>query len=218
MIVVGANSLAPLASGVSIELAALALGSLVFARLVLRERFDSVRLVGLTLIGARILLLATPVFASSTAGGWGVLLFVAAGGMCAGYAVLVRYWQIPPATAASVVAVVSLLTYAPYYLMAEDMCRLIACPWPLLAEQILAQGLIAGTASLIAFSMSVRFLGVATAGALPMLTPLIAACATWFLTGEYQTICGWVALTASAFGAIFLVLDFPSCWFRSKRA
>lgn len=216
--VVGGNSLVPFASGVSIELAALAFGSILLARLALNERLDSFRLIGLTLIGGRIALLATPAIVSGSTEAWGVLLFIAAGAMCAGYGALVRFWQIPPVTAVGVVATVSLVIYGPYYLLVEGTCRLLEAPWSLLIEQIVAQGLIAGTTSLIAFSMSVRLLGVATAGTLPMLTPLIAGGATWFLTGEYQSFCGWAVLTASAFGAAALILDVPAYLFRSRRA
>jgi drug/metabolite transporter (DMT)-like permease len=205
--VLGGDRLAPFASGVLVEKAALAVGCIVLARLRLGERLDAARWVALCLLGTRIFLIAgSNLLSGSTQVQLGILLFAASSCMSAAFAAFVCRWKIAPLSAMAVVSISSLLTFGPYYLATDGGEHLMASSSGLLFEEIVCQGLIAGIAAWIGFIYSARLLGLVTATFLPAITPAIAVTIGLVFMGELPTLSQWSMIAFSSVGALLLVI------------
>jgi drug/metabolite transporter (DMT)-like permease len=199
--------LSPLASGVLVESAALAVGCIVFAALLLKEPLNPVRWTALLLLGGRIVFLIGSDIRIDTLVPLGLTLFCAAGAMSAFFTTLVCRWRIAPTSAMAIVSISSLTTFGPYYLWSGGIRHLLAMPPLLLFEQIICQGLIAGFAAWVSFVYSARLLGLVSATFLPAITPAIAVITGLELTDQMPTGAQWALILLSFGGAMLLVIS-----------
>jgi drug/metabolite transporter (DMT)-like permease len=175
LIGVGGYMYAPLAHGAVLQPAALTLGGMGLAALVLKDRLTRARGIGGLIIVLGLAVIAGP--GLLTGGGLAPLgdtMFVAAGLMWAGFTILSRRWGISPLGATAAVSVISLLIYTPFYLGFVGFGRLLAQPWSVLVPQIVVQGLLSGVVAVIAYSAAVQRLGAGRAAAFPALVPAVA--------------------------------------------
>jgi drug/metabolite transporter (DMT)-like permease len=163
-------ALAPAAHGAVIIPGATPLISAVLLRLLFGERVGPVRLAGLALILAGLVLVSWP----SLSGGagdvtWaGDLLFVVAGVLWALFTVAARAWGVDPMRATAVVWVLA-LAYLPVY-GAVAGTGVFDAPRGELAFQALYQGVGVAILALVLYAQAIRTLG---AGAASLFMPLI---------------------------------------------
>lgn len=182
---VSGYSFAPLAHGAVIQPAALTLGSIGLAFLVLGDRPTIARVVGVAIILAGLAVIAGPGLMTGTAlTPIGDLLFAAAGLMWAVFTVLSRRWGVSPVAGTAVVSVLSATVYVPGYVLVIGADRLLAAPLPMLAAQILVQGVLSGVVAVIAFSKAVQIIGAGRAAVFPALVPAVAILIGMPVTGE----------------------------------
>lgn len=187
-----ALSLAPAAHGAALMTGALPLYTSILAMVVLGERFGTVKLAGLLLIVAGVVLMACDSLAAGERGQWrGDLLFAAASITWAVYTVLAQRWRVRPLQAATVVYVLAAILYLPVYFLAFDS-RLAEASLPDLVIQGLLHGVLATLVSIFAFMRVVQALGASS-------TTMLTAAAPGFMTllaipllGEIPT---WLAVT-----------------------
>lgn len=109
----------------------------------------------------------------------GDAMFVAAGGIWAGFGVLLRKYRLDPLLATAVVSFSALLTYVPVYLWHAGLAHLAQVDGQILLVQVLVQGVIAGAGTLYAYGKTVALLGPARAAVFPALAPCLAALLAW---------------------------------------
>jgi drug/metabolite transporter (DMT)-like permease len=178
----------PLGHGGVIQPSCAALGGLVLAALVLREKLPLRRatgalaiVFGLGLIGAEAL---------TTIGAHGLLgdfLFVAAGFSFATFGMLLRLWRVTPMRAVGVTSAVSLAALPIQALTAGFATLLEAGFWENLL-QALVQGVFAGAGSTYLFTRSVVLLGAGRAAVFPSLVPGFTLLIGYLLLGEIPTV------------------------------
>jgi drug/metabolite transporter (DMT)-like permease len=164
--------LVPLGHGTTIQPACAALFGLLLASLVLHERATLQRWIG----GATIIvgLIVFGIESLTTIGGHGVggdLLFVTAGFFWALFGILLRLWRVSGTRAIAVVAVLSIILFAPLYWIFvgfHGMARLSLSENLL---QIVVQGVLAGALPIYLFARSVILLGAGRAAVFPALVP-----------------------------------------------
>ena len=124
--------LVPLGHGTTIQPACAALFGLILATVVLRERATATRVLGgVTIIAGLIVFGAESLATIGHSGVGGDLLFVTAGLFWATFGTLLRYFRMSGTRATAVVAVLSVVVYAPLYailvgfggLAAAEPCR-----------------------------------------------------------------------------------------------
>jgi drug/metabolite transporter (DMT)-like permease len=206
---VGGYAYAPLAHGAVLQPAALTIGGLLLAKVVLKDRPSPERIAGVGVILAGLVLIAGHGFWT---GGpqtvLGDLMFVGGGLMWAGFTVLQKRWALAPLQATAAVSVLSGLFYAPLYLALVGMDRIIALPWPMLLGQVLVQGLLSGVVAVIAFSRAVQILGAGKAAIFPALVPAVAILVGIPVAGEWPTelqLLGLGLITTGLFVALGLL-------------
>lgn len=163
---------APLAHGAVIQPSTIALASMLFAALLLKERVTRARIGGIALIVAGLALIAS--HADAMGGGmvWiGDLMFIAAGLSWTGFTILIKRWELDPLAVTAAVSVLSALVVVPAMLVAGDLDRLAALAPGMLAAQVIVQGVAAGVVAVIAFGIAVRRLGAGRAGLFPATVP-----------------------------------------------
>ncbi len=97
-----------------------------------------------------------------------------------------RRWRLPPLPATAAVAVLSGALVVPAYLATGGAARVLAQPGEF-AVQAVAQGLLAGVAATLTYSVAVARLGAARAGVFPSLVPAAAVVLGVPLLGEWPT-------------------------------
>lgn len=196
----------PLGHGTTIQPACAALSGLILATLILGERLTPQRIVG----GAAIVvgLLVFGLESLATIGNHGVagdLLFATAGFFWAMFGTLLRIWRISGRLAVAVVAVLSLVVYAPIYVVFigfHNMARLG------LAEnllQLLVQGVLAGALPIYLFARAVILLGAGRAAVLPALVPGFGLIAGYLALGVVPSLAQVVGLVIVVAGFRFVV-------------
>ncbi|HVZ54855.1 MAG TPA: DMT family transporter [Pseudolabrys sp.] len=199
-------TLVPLGHGTTIQPACAALFGLVLATLILGERPTAARIAG-----GVIIIVGLGVFGAeslATIGSHGVggdLLFASAGLFWASFGTLLRLWQVPGTRAAAVVGALSVLIYAPLYLLwggADNMLRMG------LAEnllQIAVQGLFAGALPIYLFARSVVLLGAGRAATFPALVPGFGVIIGYLALGVVPSLAQLIGLAIVAVGFRFVV-------------
>jgi len=207
-------TLAPLAHGAVIAPAAQMLAGVLLSAWIAHQ--------GLTreaVVGAAFVLLGL-VFVGGDAllqvqGEWTLLgdaLFLLAGCCWGLFGALSRRWQLEPLRLTAVVLVLSLLLFAPGYLLLADFDRLVAASGGLIVVQLLAQGLGAGLVAMLAFNRAVALIGSARAAFFGALVPGAATLLAVPVLGEIPSLLqllGIAAVVAGlliAFGAARLLL------------
>src|SRR3989442_65061 len=148
-----------------------ALGGLVLATLVLKEKLPAQRAAGALVIVAGLAVIGADALATiGTHGLVGDLSFVTDGLMLAAFASLLRLWRIAPTRAVAVTSVVSLIDVAIQW-FAFGFERMIALGLTENLVQFVVQGIFAGAAGTYLFTRSVVLLGAGRAPGFPPLVP-----------------------------------------------
>jgi len=142
------------------------------------QKVEGVRLAGLACIALGMALFAAGSFRSGSLDWRGDLLFLAAAMLWAVHSLAFPHCGLTPWQGAAFVNGWSSLLLLPVLAIAGAP-RLLSAPWPDVALQALAQGLVAGVLGLVIYMLAVARLGAAraslSAAAVPVLTTLGAA-------------------------------------------
>jgi drug/metabolite transporter (DMT)-like permease len=180
-------TLAPLGHGAVIQPACSALGGILFAALVLHEHLSPARVLGVAIIIAGLFTFGAD--AISTIGRQGLLgdfIFVSAGIAWAIFGTLLRRWRIEGMRAATAIAALSLLIYAPAHALLFGFHHMAAVGlWENLL-QIVAQGA-AGAFAIFLFTRAVTLLGAGLAGVFATLVPGFGLAIGFLTIGEVPT-------------------------------
>ncbi|MDO9709454.1 DMT family transporter [Paracraurococcus lichenis] len=183
---------APLAHGAVVQPAALTIGAMLAAALVLGERVAPLRWLGL---GVVLLGLGIVSGAGFEGGAWrGDLAFAAAGLLWAGYTLASRLFRADPLTATAVVSVLGGVASLGLWLGFGDPAAMLAQGWRVLALQAAIQGGLVGALSVFAFSRAVALLGAARAAMFPAMVPAFAVLFGIPVAGEWPEAAQWIGL------------------------
>jgi len=156
-----------------------------FAFALFGERYSGARLVGYGLVLAGVVALGGASLIEAGAGDWrghALLLLSAASWACFTHAFKrsgLTAWQ-----AAALINAVSVVIMVAIDVL-QDGPPLWSIPWPTLAQQGFAQGILSGLLALAAYSYAVGVLGASKASAFVSLTPALTAVIAAFALGEW---------------------------------
>ena len=181
----------------------------IFSRLILGDRITKVRLMGLGIIIAGILVMAWEGFLVVQGDEvWiGDLLFVAGGLFWSIYTVAGRYWHVEPMHSISIVAVFSMFAFLPPYLIFSGPALLNAPPLELLGHG-LYQGVFSAFIALLLYTRAVKIMGPARGAVFAALVPGFALILAIPVLGDIPTILqvtGVILVTTGMFFALGLV-------------
>ena len=177
-----------------------ALGGLLLATLVLREKLIISRLIGALIIISGLLVIAGE--GAATIGAQGVdgdLLLALAGFMSGAFATLLRLWRIPPMSAAAVISVLSLFAMPVYWLIG-GVAHMSALEWRENLVQAVLQGVLAGPAALYLLVKSIALIGAGRAAIFFSLIPPFVLLIGWLALGETPSLFQLIGLTIVLFG------------------
>jgi len=177
-----------------------ALGGLLLATLVLREKLIISRLIGALIITSGLLVIAGE--GAATIGAQGVdgdLLLALAGFMSGAFATLLRLWRIPPMSAAAVISVLSLFAM-PVYWLVGGVAHMSALGWRENLVQALLQGVLAGPAALYLLVKSIALIGAGRAAIFFSLVSPFVLLIGWLALGETPSLFQLIGLTIVLFG------------------
>jgi drug/metabolite transporter (DMT)-like permease len=192
--------LVPLGHGGVIQPSCGALGGLLLATLVLREKLIASRLIGAPIIIGGLLVIAGE--GAATIGAQGVggdLALALAGFMSGAFATLLRLWRIAPMTAAAVISVLSLFAM-PIYWLIGGVAHLSALGWRENLLQAVLQGVLAGPAALYLLVRSITLIGAGRAAIFFSLVPPFVVLIGWLALGEMPTLLQLTGLVIVLFG------------------
>jgi drug/metabolite transporter (DMT)-like permease len=178
----------PLAHGGVIQPSCAALGGLLLATLVLKEKLPMERALGALVIVAGLAVIGAEALATiGTHGLVGDLSFVTAGTLFAVFATLLRRWRIAPMRAVAVTSVVSLID-VPIIWLLFGFERMIGLGLVENLVQLVAQGLFAGAGATYLFTRSVVLLGAGRAAVFPSLVPGFTLLIGFLVLGEVPSL------------------------------
>ena len=192
--------LVPLGHGGVIQPSCGALGGLLFATLVLREKLIISRLIGALIIISGLLVIAGE--GAATIGAQGVdgdLLLALAGFMSGAFATLLRLWRIAPMAAAAVISVLSLFAMPVYWLIG-GVAHMSALGWRENLVQAVLQGVLAGPAALYLLVKSIALIGAGRAAIFFSLIPPFVLLIGWLALGDTPSLFQLIGLTIVLFG------------------
>jgi drug/metabolite transporter (DMT)-like permease len=179
--------LVPLGHGGVIQPSCGALGGLLLATLVLREKLIISRLIGaLVIIGGLLVIAGEGVATIGAQGVDGDLLLALAGFMSGAFATALRLWRIAPMAAAAVISVLSLFGMPVYWLIG-GVAHMSALGWRENLLQAVLQGVLAGPAALYLLVRSITFIGAGRAAIFFSLVPPFVLLIGWLALGEMPT-------------------------------
>ena len=190
----------PLGHGGVIQPSCGALGGLLLATLVLREKLITSRLIGaLIIVGGLVAIGGEGAVTFGEQGAAGDLLFVLAGFMSAGFSILLRLWRIAPMPAAAAIGVLSLFAM-PVYWLHYGLAHIISLGWRENLLQAVLQGVLAGPVALYLFVNSIALIGAGRAVIFFSLVPPFALLIGWLALGEFPTLVQVTGLVIVSFG------------------
>jgi drug/metabolite transporter (DMT)-like permease len=190
----------PLGHGGVIQPSCGALGGLLLATLILREKLIASRLLGALIIVAGLLVIGGEgAVTFGEQGAAGDLLFVVAGLMSAGFSTLLRLWRIAPIPAAAVIGVLSLFAM-PVYWLHGGFAHIISLGWQENLLQAVLQGVLAGPAALYLFVSAIALIGAGRAAIFFSLVPPFVLLIGWLALGEAPTLLQLIGLVIVLFG------------------
>ena len=192
--------LVPLGHGGVIQPSCGALGGLLLATLVLREKLIISRLIGALIIIGGLLVIGGE--GAATIGEHGItgdLMFVLAGFMSASFTTLLRLWRISPVPATAVIGVLSLFVM-PFYLLSGGFSHMISIGWRENLLQAVLQGFLAGPAALYLFVNSIALIGAGRAAIFFSLIPPLVLLVGWLALGEVPSLLQLSGLAIVLFG------------------
>ena len=180
--------LVPLAHGAVIQPSCAAIGGLVLATLVLKEKLPLQRAAGAAVIVVGLCVIGGEALATiGTHGLLGDLAFASAGLLFATFSILLRLWQIAPMRAVAVTSVVALIDL-PIYWLAFGFERMIALGLVENLIQAVAQGIFSGAGAVYLFTRSVLMLGAGRATVFAALVPGFTLLIGFLALGELPTV------------------------------
>lgn len=207
----GGYAYAPLAHGAVIAPSTVTVLSTLGAVVLLGERLTRWHVVGGMTVIAGVVLVSWHGFTGSavTDTTWiGDLMFVTSSILWATFTVLMRKWRLDPMRVTAVVAVLTALVVVPGYLAYRGFGRLTTLPADALLAQGIAQGLIQGVVTLLAYSKAIAILGVSRAVLFPAVVPAISILIGIPLVGEWpdqMQITGLALVTIGLLAAVGLI-------------
>jgi drug/metabolite transporter (DMT)-like permease len=181
--------LVPLGHGTTIQPACAALTGFIFAAAFLREHVSPRRIFGAATIIVGLLIFGAESLA--TLGGPGVggdLLFVTAGMFWASFGTLVRLWSVPGTQAVVAVSSISMLVFAPAYLLIYGWSDLARHGFLENLLQAVVQGGLAGVLAIYLFTHAVFALGAGRAATFPALVPVFGVIIGYLALGVVPTL------------------------------
>ena len=206
--------LVPLGHGTTIQPACAALFGLILASLMLHERATAQRFIGGATIIAGLLVFGAESLATiGSHGVGGDLMFVTAGFFWAMFGTLLRHWQVSGRRAIAVVAVLSILLFAPLYALIAGFDGLLRMSLAENMIQVVAQGLIASALPIYLFARAVVLLGAGRAAVFPALVPGFGVIIGYLALGVVPSLAQLIGLVIVLIGFRFVV----RCINRSSR-
>lgn len=192
--------LVPLGHGGVIQPSCGALGGLLLATVILREKLVVLRLIGaLIIIGGLLVIAGEGAATIGAQGAGGDLALALAGFMSGAFATLLRLWRIAPMMAAAVISVLS-LSLMPIYWLIGGIAHLSALGWPENLLQAILQGVLAGPAALYLLVRSITLIGAGRAAIFFSLVPPFVMLIGWLALGETPTALQLTGLIIVLFG------------------
>lgn len=183
--------------------------TLVIGALLLGERANRSRLLGVTLILLGSVFMAGDALWLAPPGTWiGDLLFVGTAIMLASYMVAARAWNITQKQVLSVVLVGGFLTYLPVYLLAPLPSTLQSLPiadwpWNEVLLQGTYQGILVSIGGVTCFTLATRILGSTTMAAFMAAVPAFALILAWPILNEMPTVLAVAGVAVVTGGILF---------------
>jgi drug/metabolite transporter (DMT)-like permease len=191
--------LVPLGHGTTIQPACAALFGLILAGVVLHEGISPRRMFGAAAIIVGLLVFGAESLATLGSGGvGGDLLFVAAGMFWASFGTLLRQWRVDGMRAIAAVAAVSMIVFAPAYLLLYGWSGLARHGLLENLLQAVVQGVIAGALPIYLFAHAIMALGAGRAATFPALVPVFGVMIGFIALG--------VVPSAAQFAGLAIVL------------
>jgi drug/metabolite transporter (DMT)-like permease len=187
--------LVPLGHGTTIQPACAALTGLMLSAVVLGETVSSRRVAGAAAIVIGLIVYGAE--SLTTIGGHGVggdLLFVSAGAFWATFGILLRRWSVPATQAAVAVTVLSLIGFAPIYLVMYGWSELTRHGLLENVLQAVVQGGIAGALPIYLFTHAVFALGAGRAATFPALVPIFGVIIGFLALGVVPSLAQLIGL------------------------
>jgi drug/metabolite transporter (DMT)-like permease len=198
--------LVPLGHGTTIQPACAALFGLILASLMLHERATAQRFIGGATIIAGLLVFGAESLATiGSHGVGGDLMFVTAGFFWAMFGTLLRHWQVSGRRAIAVVAVLSILLFAPLYALIAGFDGLLRMSLAENMIQVVAQGLVASALPIYLFARAVVLLGAGRAAVFPALVPGFGVVIGYLALGVVPSLAQLIGLVIVLIGFRFVV-------------
>jgi drug/metabolite transporter (DMT)-like permease len=179
---------------------------LILASLMLHERATAQRFIGgATIIAGLLVFGAESIATIGSHGVGGDLMFVTAGFFWAMFGTLLRHWQVSGRRAIAVVAVLSILLFAPLYALIAGFDGLLRMSFAENMIQVVAQGLIASALPIYLFARAVVLLGAGRAAVFPALVPGFGVIIGYFALGVVPSLPQLIGLVIVLIGFRFVV-------------
>jgi drug/metabolite transporter (DMT)-like permease len=194
--------LVPLGHGTVIQPACAALFGLILATVVLHERPTMSRIAGgIAIVAGLAVFGAESLTTIGSHGVGGDLLFATAGLFWATFGTLLRLWHVPGTRAAAVVGALSVLVFAPLYLVFAGYDGILRQSLAENLLQIVVQGILAGALPIYLFARSVILLGAGRAATFPALVPVFSLIIGFLALGAVPSL-------AQVAGLVIVVIGF----------
>lgn len=180
--------LVPLGHGAVIQPSCAALGGLLLATIVLKEKLPLTRAAGALIIIAGLMVIAGEALATiGTHGLLGDFAFATAGLMFATFGMLLKLWRVTAIRSVGIVSMIALV-YVPIHGLLFGFERMANAGLLENLLQALVQGVFAGPGSTFLFTQSVVMLGAGRAAVFPSLVPGITMLIGFLLLGEIPSV------------------------------
>jgi drug/metabolite transporter (DMT)-like permease len=187
--------LVPLGHGTTIQPACAALSGLVLASLILHEKATFQRIIGGAILVVGLLVFGAESLATiGRSGVGGDLLFATAGLFWATFGTLLRLWNVAGTRAVKAVGAVSLIVFAPIYLLMYGISALTQHGWFENLLQAVVQGGVAGSLPIYLFAHAVIALGGGRAATFPALVPVFGVTIGFLALGAVPSLAQFVGM------------------------
>lgn len=215
-------SYTPISHAGVIAPASLTLMATLLAVIFIGERLSRLRLAGLVLITAGVVMVAGVSFLATFNADvlMGDLLVIGAPTCWAIFTLLLRVWRIDPVRGTAAVVVIGSVGLIPFHVAFADYAALMRIGWGEIGVQLLGQGVLNGFLATLLFVITVSKIGPARAAVFPSLVPGLTILIGAPVLGEIPTLyqlAGLAAVTAGLVLAVGLVDEWFG-WRRRRRA